>query len=62
MNLNASPSALAETYARGQALSNIVAERSRYVAERVSAPLVVRDMLSILDALGQEKLQYWGFS
>ena len=30
--------------------------------ERVSAPLVARDMLIIVNALGQKKLQYWGFS
>ena len=34
----------------------------RFVAERMSTPLVARDMLSIVEALGQDKLQYWGIS
>lgn len=61
-NLNASELALGEAYARANILGNIVADRLRFVAERVSTPLVAADMLSIAKALGQDKLQYWGFS
>ncbi|EJC98089.1 alpha/beta-hydrolase [Fomitiporia mediterranea MF3/22] len=62
LDLNASMSSLGEAYARGKILSNLVKDRARYVAERVSTPLVARDMLSIVKAFGQDKIQYWGFS
>lgn len=62
MSLNASSSALGEAYVRAQILGNLVQERDRFVAERVSTPTVARDMLSIVQAAGEEKLQYWGFS
>lgn len=62
LNLNTSASALGDAYAKAQIFGNLVADRSKYVAERVSTPLVARDMLSIVQAFGQDKLQYWGFS
>lgn len=61
-NLNSSTSSLGEAYARAQILGNIAEERNKFVAERVSTPTVARDMLSIIQAAGEEKLQYWGFS
>ncbi|KAL5524558.1 hypothetical protein ACEPAF_9698 [Sanghuangporus sanghuang] len=60
--LNSSSSSLGEAFARANIAGNIVADRARFVAERVSTPLVARDMLSIVKAFGQDKLQYWGFS
>ena len=62
LNLNSSPSALGEAYSRANILANLVADRARFVAERVSTPIVARDMLSIVKAFGRDKLQYWGFS
>ncbi|EJC98014.1 alpha/beta-hydrolase [Fomitiporia mediterranea MF3/22] len=62
LDLNASASTLGEAYARARILSNLVADRARFVAERMSTPIVARDMLGIVNAFGQEKLQYWGFS
>lgn len=62
LNLNASISDLGEAYAAASIAASIAADRSRFVAERVSTPLVARDMLSIVRAYGQDKLQYWGFS
>ena len=43
-------------------LGDLAAERMQGVAEHVSTPVVARDMLNIVEALGHEKLQYWGFS
>lgn len=60
--LNSSVSSLGEMYARAGIGGNIVADRARFVAERLSTPLVARDMLSVVKAFGQDKLQYWGFS
>lgn len=60
--LDASDSSLGETYARADILGSIAKDRVQFVAERVSTPLVARDMLSITKLLGQDKLQYWGIS
>ena len=61
-NVNATESSFGEAYAWSEILSGIVADRMRFVAERMSTPLVARDMLSIVEALGQDKLRYWGIS
>ena len=62
LNLNSSPSALGEAYGRANIMAELAADRAKFVAERVSTPTVARDMLSIVKAFGQDKLQYWGFS
>ncbi|KAL5520071.1 hypothetical protein ACEPAG_1731 [Sanghuangporus baumii] len=56
------PSTLGESYARARVLANLVEDRAQFIAEHVSTPLMARDMLSIVDASGQDQLQYWGFS
>lgn len=61
-SVNASPAALGRTYAFAQNLGSLALRRAEKVAQHVSTPVVARDMLSIINAAGQEKLQYWGFS
>lgn len=60
--MNASPAALGRLHTVAQYLGDLALERSEKVASHVSTPAVARDMLSIVRAAGQEKLQYWGFS
>ncbi|KAI5119053.1 hypothetical protein M0805_005919 [Coniferiporia weirii] len=62
LNVNATASSLGKAYAQSQILGKLTAERAGAVAEHLSTPTVARDMLSILKASGQDKLQYWGFS
>ena len=62
MNVNATPASLGELLAKASLIGDIAKSRSSHVAEYVSTPNVARDMLSIVEAYGREKLQYWGFS
>jgi hypothetical protein len=62
LNVNATPAALGDMFARANLLGDMAKSRSSHVAEYVSTPLVARDMLSMLEAYGSEKLQYWGLS
>ncbi|KAH8079834.1 alpha/beta-hydrolase [Cristinia sonorae] len=43
-------------------LGNIAKERIGNVGQYLGTPAVARDMLSIITAHGQDKLNYWGFS
>ena len=63
-NLNSSASSLHSLYGKAQILGNLAYDRPgiRDVSPYVGTPTVARDMLSIVEAFGQEKLQYWGFS
>ncbi|KAI5114657.1 hypothetical protein M0805_002404, partial [Coniferiporia weirii] len=61
-NINVSTSALGDSVAQGRILERLIVDRARRAAEHVSTPTVTRDMMSIVRAAGQEKLQYWGFS
>ncbi|KAI5122028.1 hypothetical protein M0805_008019 [Coniferiporia weirii] len=61
-NINVSTSALGDSVAQGRILERLIVDRARRAAEHVSTPTVARDMMSIVHAAGQEKLQYWGFS
>lgn len=61
-SFNASPSALGRAYAFVHNLGDMALKRAEKVARHVSTPVVARDMLSIAQAAGQDKLQYWGFS
>ena len=61
-NLNESTPSLGKLRAQVQILGDLAEERDKSVVETVSTPAVVRDMLSIVQAFGREKLQYWGFS
>ncbi|KAI5119054.1 hypothetical protein M0805_005920 [Coniferiporia weirii] len=62
MNMNATLSSLGDAYARSHILGKLAADRAGVVVEHMSTPTVARDMLRIVEASGQDKLQYWGFS
>ena len=62
MTVNSSPSALGHLYERAQLLGELTESRVTDVAQYLSTPMVSRDMLLLTDALGEEGIQYWGFS
>jgi len=62
ININTSSDALGRAHAYSNILGDMVKNKSALVAQFVSTPMVARDMLSIVNALGHERLQYWGFS
>ncbi|TCD68548.1 hypothetical protein EIP91_010473 [Steccherinum ochraceum] len=61
---NFSTSSLGTAYANMQNFGQMMAERERVAnaTRYIGTPAVARDMLRIVEAHGQEKLQYWGFS
>lgn len=61
-NLNASSSAFSDTYVRSKLMGKLAEIRADKVASHVSTATVATDMLSIVNATGLDKLQYWGFS
>ncbi|GJE96257.1 alpha/beta hydrolase [Phanerochaete sordida] len=60
--INSSADALTRQYARSQVQNAIANRTTAHASPYVSTALVARDMLSIVKAHGQDKLQYWGFS
>lgn len=60
--LNSSDSAFGSVYSNAHTLGHVSETRIKDVAQYVGTPAVARDMLSIVKAYGEEKLQYWGFS
>ena len=61
-NANESVAAIGRNFALIEILSQLATNRVETVAESVGTPTVARDMLSIVEAFGGDKLQYWGFS
>ena len=59
---NASHSSIGELHAQMDLFGSMAKHHSGHISEYVSTPLVAQDMLSIVKAYGQTKLQYWGFS
>jgi pimeloyl-ACP methyl ester carboxylesterase len=59
---NATPDALARTYARFQSYGAVAERRTADVVKYMNTPVVARDMLAIVQAHGREKLLYWGIS
>lgn len=53
---------LGAVYTYTQIIGKVAKTRIPDVAQHVATPTVARDMLSIVKAFGQDKLQYWGFS
>jgi len=43
-------------------LGDIVKDKAEDIVKHVSTPNVATDMLRIVNAMGIDKLQYWGFS
>ncbi|EJC97829.1 uncharacterized protein FOMMEDRAFT_149336 [Fomitiporia mediterranea MF3/22] len=62
LDVNATASSLGRSFVQTTLLGKLVEERAKDVAKMVSTPTVAQDMLSIMNATGQDKLQYWGFS
>ena len=61
-NANDSVSSIGRDFALIEILSMLATDRVKTIAESVGTPAVARDMLSIVKAFGEDKLQYWGFS
>lgn len=59
---NETSDSLGTVFAKGQLVGKIAKARIPDIAQHVSTPTVARDMLSIVEAFGLDKLQYWGFS
>ena len=60
--VNSSSDSFTQTYARSELLGDLTLKRARHAAEYVSTANVARDMLTITQAHGRDKLLYWGFS
>lgn len=61
-SLNASSTAFSEAYVRSRLLGELAEMRAKKYASHVSTATVATDMLSIINAIGCDKLQFWGFS
>jgi pimeloyl-ACP methyl ester carboxylesterase len=61
-DLNATADAVARTWARAQISGRLAAERAADILPHINTDNTARDMLRIVEAHGQKKLQYWGFS
>ena len=59
---NTTSYAIARRYARAQVTNSIAAVTTKDISPYVSTAQVARDMLSIVEAYGEEKLRYWGIS
>ncbi|KAH7417696.1 TAP-like protein-domain-containing protein [Cadophora sp. MPI-SDFR-AT-0126] len=60
--LDAHPGAIYDSYAHATAFSQQCMTQMGDTARFVSTPAVARDMLHIMERLGESKLKYWGFS
>ncbi|KAK7028826.1 hypothetical protein VNI00_014839 [Paramarasmius palmivorus] len=61
-DLSSTSDALPEAWARYQAFGQLALSRDNDTLSFVSTDNVVKDMLKIVEASGQNKLQFWGFS
>ena len=61
-NVNESISSFGRAYAQSQIVAKLAKTRIPTLAESVSTPAVATDMLRIVQAFGQDKLNYWGIS
>jgi pimeloyl-ACP methyl ester carboxylesterase len=60
--LDAHPGILYDSYAHAKAFSQQCKDSIGDVGRFVSTPSVARDMLHIMEKLGQKQIKYWGFS
>ncbi|KUJ13110.1 alpha/beta-hydrolase [Mollisia scopiformis] len=61
-NVDAHPGSVYDAYAYAAAFSRHCADNIGDIGRFVNTPNVARDMLQMIDKLGEDKLQYWGFS
>lgn len=63
-SLNATTDALASFWARNQVIGRLAVERDREkdILAHINTENTARDMLQIIQAHGQDKIHYWGFS
>ena len=59
---NETKDSIGALYAASQTFGKVAEARIPDIGPFVSTPAVARDMLSIVNASGSDKLQYWGFS
>ncbi|KAK1218207.1 hypothetical protein PQX77_019108, partial [Marasmius sp. AFHP31] len=62
VELNQSRETVESWWASSQIMGTLAYERGKDYLGHMNTPNSARDMLSIVEAYGQEKLQYWGFS
>ena len=62
MNANESIASVGSLYAKNDIMGKLAVLRAQDVAETLTTPTVAQDMMSIIGAFGQDKLQYWGVS
>lgn len=60
--VNGSDSSLGRSYAQATIFDRLANDRASEFMQSVSTVAVANDMLRIAQALGQEKLNYWGVS
>ncbi|PVH82334.1 alpha/beta-hydrolase [Cadophora sp. DSE1049] len=60
--LDAHPGTIYDSFAHGAAFSQQCITQLGDTARFVSTPSVARDMLHVMEKLGESKLKYWGFS
>ncbi|KAJ7030780.1 Alpha/Beta hydrolase protein [Mycena alexandri] len=60
--LDESANAIAEQWARAQVQGQLAEERGQGYLQHITTDNTARDMVRIMEAFGQEKLQYWGIS
>ncbi|KAL0562415.1 hypothetical protein V5O48_019672, partial [Marasmius crinis-equi] len=60
--LNHSSETVESFWAYNKIIGSLAAERGKNYIAHMNTDHVARDMLSIVEAHGREKLQYWGFS
>ena len=62
VNANESVASIGRNFALIEILNNLANDRVETLAQSVNTPAVARDMLAMVEAFGEEKLQYWGVS
>ena len=60
--VNNSDEGIGRTFARSKVLGQLAAEQDYGYLRHINTDQTARDMLSIVEAHGQSKIQYWGFS
>jgi len=60
--VNSSVEGIARTWARSKVVGQLAAEQDYGYLRHINTDQTARDMLSIVEAHGQSKIQYWGFS